>query len=144
MPTTSAAASSADLPGHDIEDVTLGNITIYYKGGGTKEMAKRQVEEYEKDYPEPQDFGTMPSYGFFFRHVSDLKVHDVETHFLSEEQRPPFVLDDVEDAWFHHVIGQKAPETPAFLFNNVKPSPCSSAQARKTPSSVPRESRNCR
>ncbi len=108
------------LPGHNIEDVTLGNITIHYKGGGTADMAKRQVEEYEKDYPEPQDFGTMPSYGFFFRHVRDLKVHDVETHFLSEEQRPPFVLDDVEDAWFHHVIGQKAPKTPAFLLTNVK------------------------
>ena len=108
------------LPGHNIEDVTLGNITIYYKGGGTKEMAKRQVEEYEKDYPEPQDFGTLPSYGFFFRHVKDLKVHDVETHFLSEEQRPPFVFDDVQDACFHHVIGQKAPGSPAFLFTNVK------------------------
>jgi polygalacturonase len=108
------------LPGHNVEDVTLGNITIYYKGGGTREMAKRDVEEYTKDYPEPQDFGTLPSYGFFFRHVRDLKVHDVETHFLSEEQRPPFVLDDVRDACFHHVIGQKAPKSPAFVLSNVK------------------------
>jgi polygalacturonase len=108
------------LPGHNIEDVSLSNITIYYKGGGTKEMARRQVEEYEKDYPEPQDFGTMPSYGFFFRHVRDLKVHDVETHFISEEQRPPFVLDDVQDATFHHVTGQKAAQSPAFVLSNVK------------------------
>jgi polygalacturonase len=108
------------LPGHNIEDVTLGNITVYYKGGGTKEMAKRQVPEYEKDYPEPEDFGTMPSYGFYFRHVRGLKVHDVETHFLSEEQRPPFALDDVQDATFHHVTGQKAAQSPAFVMSNVE------------------------
>ena len=108
------------LPGHNIEDLTLGNITVYYKGGGTKEMAKRQVPEYEKDYPEPEDFGTMPSYGFYFRHVRGLKVHDVQTHFLGEEQRPPFVLDDVQDATFHHVTGQKAAKTPAFILSNVK------------------------
>ena len=108
------------LPGHNIEDLTLGNITVYYKGGGTKEMAQRQVPEYEKDYPEPEDFGTMPSYGFCFRHVRGLMVHDVQTHFLGEEQRPPFVLDDVQDAAFHHVTGQKAAETPAFILSNVK------------------------
>ena len=62
----------------------------------------------------------MPSYGFFFRHVRDLKVHDVETHYLSEEQRPPFVLDDVQDAYFHHIVGQKAAKSPAFVFSNVK------------------------
>jgi hypothetical protein len=44
----------------------------------------------------------------------------VETHFLSEEQRPPFVLDDVQDAYFHHVVGQKAAKSPAFIFSNVK------------------------
>jgi hypothetical protein len=30
------------------------------------------------------------------------------------------VLDDVQNAWFHHVIGQKTPKSPAFLFTNVK------------------------
>jgi len=108
------------LPGHNIEDVSLSNMTIYYNGGGTKAMAGRQVEEYEKDYPEPEDFGTLPSYGFFFRHVRDLKVHDVATHYLSEEQRPPFVMDDVESAVFHHVDGQKAAGSPAFVLSNVR------------------------
>jgi len=27
---------------------------IYYVGGGTKEMAKREVPEFIKDYPEPK------------------------------------------------------------------------------------------
>jgi polygalacturonase len=108
------------LPGHNIEDVNLHDITIYFEGGGSRTMADRQVEEYEKDYPEPQDFGTLPSYGFFFRHVKNLLVHDVVTHFISAEQRPPFVLDDVDHATFHHVIAQKAPDSPVFVLTNVK------------------------
>jgi len=108
------------LPGHNIEDVELSNIQIHYAGGGTKEMADRQVDEYAKAYPEPEDFGVMPAYGFFFRHVKHLRVHDVAVAFLSPEQRPPFVLDDVEDATFHHVVGEKAVGSPSFLLNRIK------------------------
>ncbi|MBP9902873.1 MAG: glycosyl hydrolase family 28-related protein [Verrucomicrobiota bacterium] len=108
------------LPGHNIEDLELSNIQIHYAGGGTKEMANRQVEEYAKAYPEPEDFGIMPAYGFFFRHVKHLKVHDVKVAFVNDEQRPPFVLDDVEDATFHHVASQKAAGSPGFQLNCVK------------------------
>jgi hypothetical protein len=108
------------LPGHNIEDVELSNIQIQFAGGGTREMANRQVEEYAKAYPEPQDFGTMPSYGFFFRHVKGLRVHDLAVSYLSEEQRPPFVLDDVEDATFHDVSGQRAAATPVFRLSHVR------------------------
>ena len=108
------------LPGHNIEDLQLSNIQIHYAGGGTKEMAKRQVPEYAKAYPEPEDFGIMPAYGFFFRHVKNLKVHDVAVGYQGEEERPPFVLDDVEDATFHHVAGQKSTNSPAFLLSNIK------------------------
>jgi len=108
------------LPGHNIEDVELSNIQIHYAGGGTKEMADRQVDEYAKAYPEPEDFGVMPAYGFFFRHVRHLRVHDVAVAFVRPEQRPPFVLDDVEDATFHHVVGEKAAGSPSFLLNRIK------------------------
>jgi len=107
------------LPGHNIEDVDLGNIRICYEGGGTREMARREVAEYAKDYPEPQDFGTLPSYGFFFRHVRGLRVHDVTVSYLSGEKRPPFVLDDVAEASFHHVAGQKEAGTPAFRLRGL-------------------------
>lgn len=108
------------LPGHHIEDVELSNLQIHYAGGGTKDMARRQVEEYAKAYPEPQDFGTMPSYGFYFRHVRGLRFHDVTVSSLSAEQRPPFVLDDVVDATLHHLSSQRATGTPTFLLNQVR------------------------
>jgi hypothetical protein len=66
------------LPGHEIEDLQLSNIRIFYKGGGPKDSINRVVPEYENDYPEPYRWKTMPSYGFFIRHVKGLKLHNVE------------------------------------------------------------------
>ncbi|GGA95423.1 hypothetical protein GCM10011511_18500 [Puia dinghuensis] len=83
------------IPGHPIEDLRMNDIRIYYKGGGTAEMAARKVPEYEKDYPEPYRFGVMPAYGFFVRHVKQLHMRDVEVSYMSPEARPAFLFDDV-------------------------------------------------
>ena len=84
------------LPGHPIEDLRMSDIRIYYKGGGTAEMGKRVVPEFEKDYPEPYRWGMMPAYGFFFRHVKGLYLRGVEVSVLAPDGRPPFVYDDVK------------------------------------------------
>lgn len=57
------ASIISGIPGHDIEDVRLSNIRIYYKGGGTKEQAALEPPEKEKDYPEPVMFGRCPPTG---------------------------------------------------------------------------------
>ena len=44
------------IPGHQIEDVKIGNIQILHRGGGTKEDAAYQPPEYEEMYPEPNMF----------------------------------------------------------------------------------------
>ncbi len=91
------------LPGHPIEDIRFSNIRIVQQGGGSKELGERVPPEEEKSYPEPGMFGQMPSYGFFFRHVIGLEMHDVKLDYVKPEARPVVVLDDVTDAWFHHV-----------------------------------------
>jgi polygalacturonase len=48
------------IPGHQIEDVKIGNIQILHQGGGTKEDAAYQPPEYEDKYPEPDMFLTGP------------------------------------------------------------------------------------
>ncbi|PTR01566.1 polygalacturonase [Mucilaginibacter yixingensis] len=108
------------VPGNDINDLTLNNIRIYYKGGGTAEQAKREVPALEKGYPEPYQFGVMPSYGFFIRNVTDLKMNDVQVSYLTEDQRPPFILDNVNGADFQRIRAQKASGVPTFVLNNVK------------------------
>ena len=108
------------IPGHDIEDLTLNNLHIYFKGGGTKEQASREVKPLIKDYPEPDSFGITPAYGFFIRNVKGLKMSDVEVYFEKEDLRPAFVLDNVDGADFQHISAQKADGVPIFSLIAVK------------------------
>ncbi len=105
------------IPGHDIKDVDLKDIKLYLKGGGTADQAKREVPELEKGYPEPDSFGVLPAYGFFIRHADGIKLENVEIHFLSDDQRPAFVFDDVKGAELRFVKAQSSNEIPAI---NVK------------------------
>ena len=107
------------LPGHDIEDLQLSNIKIYYKGGGAKDSINRNVSEYEKDYPEPGSWRIMPSYGFFIRHAKNVKLTDVEVSYMKEDGRPPFMLDDVKGAELRFIKAQKANGTPGIVLKNV-------------------------
>jgi polygalacturonase len=114
------ASIISGIPGHDIEDVRLSNIRIYYKGGGTKEQAALEPPEKEKDYPEPVMFGEMPAYGFFIRHVKGLEMSDVEVSYMKEDLRPAFVLNDVKGADFYRIKAQHAPDMPTFALTNVE------------------------
>jgi polygalacturonase len=108
------------LQGHDIEDLQLSNIRIYYKGGGPKDSVNRAVAEYEKDYPEPSSWKIMPSYGFYIRHVKNLKMHDVQVSFMEDDYRPPFILDDVKGAILYDIQAQKTAGVSSFILKNVQ------------------------
>ena len=107
------------IPGHDIEDVKLSNVRIYYQGGGTKEQAALQPPERETNYPEPSMFGEIPAYGFFIRHAKNIALSNVEVSYLQEDQRPPFVLNNVQGADFVNVKAQHFPGVPVFTLQNV-------------------------
>jgi len=106
------------IPGHDIEDVRLSDIMILSQGGGTSADAAIKPAEKEGAYPEPNMFGTMPAYGFYFRHLKGLQLSDVEVRTMKDDARPAFVLDDVEHADFIHVKTQTG--AGAFALDNVK------------------------
>ncbi len=108
------------LPGHPIEDLRMNNIRIYYKGGGTADLASRVVPEFEKDYPEPYRFGKMPAYGFFVRHVRQLDMRDVEVSYLSPEERPAYILEDVDGAVLDHVVGERTGSGEPIVLKQVK------------------------
>jgi hypothetical protein len=107
------------IPGHDIQDVRLNNIRIYYAGGGTKEEAALVPKEKEESYPEPAIFGVIPAYGFYLRHVNGIEMNDVEVGYLNEDLRPAFLLDNVRNAEFFHVKAQHAAGVPAFVLKSV-------------------------
>jgi hypothetical protein len=46
-------------------------------------------------------------------------VSNVEVSYMHEDQRTPFVLDDVRGAEFINVNGQRAANVPVFVLQNV-------------------------
>jgi len=108
------------IPGHDIEDLKLSNIRIYYKGGGTKEQTALVPPENEKTYPEPRMFGEIPAYGFFIRHVKGLELNDVEVSYMNEDFRPPFLLESMSQAELNNVKGQHASGVATLILKDVE------------------------
>jgi len=114
------ASIVAGIPGHDVEDVRLSNILIFYQGGGTKEQAARQPLERETNYPEPSMFGELPAYGLFLRHVKGIVLSNIQVSYMKEDLRPAVVLHDVKDVDFHHVKAQLAANAPMFSLRDVQ------------------------
>ena len=108
-----------NIPGHEIEDVTLNNIRIYYKGGGTKQQAALEPPEKENDYPEPSMFGEIPAYGFFIRHVRGLEMNGVNLSYLKDDARAPFMISDAKSVEFRNLKAQHTPGVPVFILKDV-------------------------
>jgi polygalacturonase len=113
------ASIIAGLPEHDIEDVTLSNIRIVYRGGGKREQAEAQPPERETNYPEPSMFGDIPAAGFFLRHAQGVTFSNIDLSYVDEDKRPTFVLDDVKTVRFSHVTSPIISGVPTFVFKNV-------------------------
>lgn len=90
-------SSVTGIPGFDVEDVTLSNIRIDSEENGKADWVDRKIPETEKVYPEAREFGRLPSYGFYCRHVTGLRVRNVEFKSGADEARPAIVCDDVKD-----------------------------------------------
>lgn len=110
----------AGLPGHDIEDIKLSNVRIYYRpidSPATKIQVV--VPEHEKTYPEPAKMGVMPSYGFFIRHAKGIELNNVEISYLGKETRPAFYLEDVKEIGLRNLNAHPVPGVPRFILKNV-------------------------
>ena len=90
-------SSVTGLPGFDVEDVTLSNIHIESDEGGSADWVSRKIPEQEKSYPESRQFGRLPSYGFYCRHVTGLRLRNIEFKSAANEARPAIFCDDVKD-----------------------------------------------
>lgn len=109
----------AGLPGHRIEDVVLAQIRIQYRGGGTEAEAARRVPEFERDYPDPYNFGTMPSWGLFARHVKSLTLRDVRLGIDADDRRPAVWLEDVAGGGLDQVTLDPAPARPVWRLAQI-------------------------
>ncbi len=110
----------AGIPGHVIEDLKISDVILVNRGGGTKGDAALQIPEKEKQYPEPNMFGTTPAHGFFVRHVRGLEMQSVKIQCSNADERPVFVLEDVQDATFGRLKVPVSAGAPTFVLNQVK------------------------
>jgi hypothetical protein len=53
------------------------------------------VPELPEVYPEPSNWGILPAYGIYARHIENLYLNNIEMHYIVEDTRYPIVLDDV-------------------------------------------------
>lgn len=82
------------LPNHYIEELTLRDINLSFKGGVENQI--NVPEEKEEAYPEYRMFGTLPAYGFFIRHVKNIVMDNIMIHTGEKEVRPALFLTDVQ------------------------------------------------
>jgi polygalacturonase len=83
------------IPRQKIENLTLSNIRISFVGGGTPPGVT--PPEVEDKYPDPPMFGGLPAYGFYFRHVRNLRLSNIDLSVESPDSRPDIAFDDVQD-----------------------------------------------
>ena len=110
----------AGIPDHPIEDVKLDNIRIYYEGGGTEKQASTRPSDRVTDYPEPQNHGPMPAYGFFVRHVKNLELSDIQVSTEKPDVRPPFVIEQAKGVGLSNVKATRGEGVPMVILRNVE------------------------
>jgi polygalacturonase len=112
------ACTISGIPGNSVDDITLHNLKMYFRGGGNKPAADT-IPENEKNYPEPGMFGASPAYGLFIRHAKNIKVSDAEFHFADAETRPALWLNDIAGLYLFHVSAQQNIDIKPMVTNNV-------------------------
>ena len=68
----------------------------------------------------PANLHTMPSHGFYIRHVKGIQFDNIEIKTAKDDQRPAFVLDNVQNADFFRIRVPHAAGAPVFAMHNVE------------------------
>ena len=128
------------LEGHMIEDLTLSNIHIQYKGGlsmddvssqkGANRFFYRDLPSEPRDpydvpqqvtgYPEPSSHGVLPSWGLFISPARRVVVDNVRLETVRPDTRPAIVLMDVEGVSFRDLSLGNASASPRLVLKDAR------------------------
>ncbi len=104
------------IPGHPVTDVTLRNVRVTYRGGGSRRDTERTIPEHEARYPKKRMFGTLPSYGLFIRHARNVVLDDLDLRFEEADERPAIFAEDVTELNIRGLRAMSGPRTPAIIW----------------------------
>ena len=90
------------LPDSPVQNVTLKDVHIQYRGGLTKEDVRLQRGANSfffgrnSGYPEPSAHGIQPVWGLSMQHARNIRFQNVTMELMQPDEREKIFLDDVE------------------------------------------------
>ena len=84
-------------------------------GAGSWANDPYNVPEMPREYPEPSNFGILPAYGVYARHVTGLTVSNMKLTTKVGDGRPAVVLDDVKKVEFRSFSADVGAGVPVFV-----------------------------
>lgn len=114
------ASSITGTPEQMVRGLSLTDIHIEVKGGGTKKIMEKDVPENASGYPVASMFDTqLPAYGFFLRHVDNISFRNISFALQEKEERPALYLENVQNSRFNEIRTEHPKtEAPVFIVNN--------------------------
>ncbi len=86
---------------HRIKNIALENISIELTQGGKSEDSKTDMNklfiEKKPIYPSSHVWGNLPSYGFYFRYIDELKISNVKLVLKCKDPREAIIFEDCRD-----------------------------------------------
>jgi hypothetical protein len=98
--------------GHNIENVTLRNITLVYPGGGSPYYAHRglspaeldSIPEMPRSYPEFSQFVELPAWAFWVRHAKNVIFENITLKAKAYDYRPAIVIQESDGITLRNVL----------------------------------------
>ncbi len=107
--------SITGIPGHDMENVSLSNISISFKGDGTIKEPENPLPELADNYPESTMWGKLPAYGFYIRHAKGISFSDIQFHLADKDPRPALVMNEVKELKITGLTASAVPESNSLI-----------------------------
>jgi hypothetical protein len=85
-----AAASVESWASIPFKEVVFRDVTVEYKGGGTREQAQMKVKS------PGVDARPLPAWGFYARKLQNLEFDNVRLRYEKEDLRPVLICNDVD------------------------------------------------
>ncbi|MDD4014476.1 MAG: glycosyl hydrolase family 28 protein [Petrimonas sp.] len=118
---SNTGCSITGLPDQIIKNISLSNIQIQFEGEGTIEDAKRSIPEKPEAYPSSKIYGTLPVYGFFCRHIQNLRFFNIDIEFKKDDIRPVLYCENVSKSTIVDFNANISPKADTyFVFKNTE------------------------